>query len=143
MNLLDTNIFLELLLDQKRAAECERLLELVSKGTVEAVVTHFTVHAIEAYLGGGKSLEAFLRNLEHSLGLFVHETNISDEIAISLISKKIDRDFDDTLQYYVAKKLGVDSIVSFDEHFDGLDIKRVEPDDLLRKPGLQHDESKH
>ncbi|GEM_PF-6800346 len=28
MNLLDTNIFLELLLDQKRADECERLLEL-------------------------------------------------------------------------------------------------------------------
>lgn len=143
MNLLDTNIFLELLLDQKRAAECERLLELVSKGTVEAVVTHFTVHAIEAALGSGKSLDAFLRNLEHSVGLYVYDTNISEEIAVSLISKKIDRDFDDTLQYYVAKKLGVDSIVTFDEHFDGLDVNRVEPDDLLSKPGGQHDKTKH
>lgn len=112
-------------------------------GRSQAVVTHFTVHAIEACLGSGKNLEAFLRNLEHSLGLFVYDTNISDEIAISLVSKKIHRDFDDTLQYYVAKKLGVDSIVSFDEHFDGLDINRVEPDDLLRKPGRQHDQSKH
>jgi predicted nucleic acid-binding protein len=141
LNLLDTNIFLELLLDQKRAGECERLLEFVSKGTIEAVVTHFTVHAIEACLGSGKNLEAFLRNLQHFLGLFVYDTNISDEI--SLVSKKIDRDFDDTLQYYVAKKLGVDSIVTFDEHFDGLDIDRVEPNDLLRKPIGQHHESKH
>jgi predicted nucleic acid-binding protein len=131
--LLDTNIFLELLLDQKRAGECESLLELVSTGRVEAAVSHFTVHAVEAALGGGKNLDAFLRNLEHSVGLYVYDTNISDEIAVSLISKKIDRDFDDTLQYYVAKKLGVEAIVSFDDHFDGLDISRTEPDDLLRK----------
>jgi len=46
--LLDTNIFLELLLDQKRAAECENLLDLISKGRMEAAITHFTVHAVEA-----------------------------------------------------------------------------------------------
>gem|GEM_PF-1148657 len=38
MILLDTSIFLELLLDQKRAAECERLLELVSKGVSPSCV---------------------------------------------------------------------------------------------------------
>lgn len=133
MILLDANIFLELLLDQKRATECESLLELVSTGRVEAAVTHFTIHAVEAALGSGKSLDAFLRNLEHSVGLYVYDTNISEEIAVSLISKKIDRDFDDTLQYFVAKKLGAEAIVSFDEHFDGLDIRRTEPDDLLRE----------
>lgn len=133
MILLDTNIFLELLLDQKQATECESLLELVSTGRVEAAVTHFTIHAIEVALGSGKSLDAFLRNLEHSAGLYVYDTSISEEIAVSLISKKIDRDFDDTIQYFVAKKLGAQAIVSFDEHFDGLDIPRTEPDDLLRK----------
>ncbi len=132
--LLDTNIFLELLLDQKRANECENLLELVSRGRMEAVVTHFTVHAIEAALGSGKNLDVFLRNLEHSVGLYVYDTSVSEEIAISLISKKIDRDFDDAVQYYVAKKLGADPVVSFDQHFDGLDISRVEPHELLRKP---------
>lgn len=132
MILLDTNIFLELLLDQKRAAECENLLDLISKGKMEATITHFTVHAVEAALPDAKSLATFLRNLEHSVGLSVYDTNLSEEMATALISEKIGLDFDDTLQYYVAKKLGADAIVSFDEHFDRLDVRRVEPRDLLR-----------
>ena len=36
---------------------------------------------------------------------------------LALITQKIGLDFNDTLQYYVAKKLGVDALVSFDEHF--------------------------
>lgn len=131
MILLDTNIFLELLLDQKRAAECENLLQLVSKGGAEAVATHFAVHAVEAALGDSASLVAFLRNLEHSVGLYVYDTNLADEMAIAMISRKMGLDFDDALQYYVAKKLGVDAIASFDEHFDKLDIRRVEPRDIL------------
>jgi predicted nucleic acid-binding protein len=130
--LLDTNIFLELLLNQRRAEECEKLLELVSKGQTEATVTHFSVHAVEAIVGDAKSLASFLRNLEHSLGLSVYDTTTSDEMAAALISQEIGLDFDDTLQYYAAKRLGADAIVSFDEHFDKLDIRRVEPHDLLR-----------
>ena len=138
MILIDTNVFLELLLDQKRANECESLLELVSKDEIEATVTHFAVHAIEAALGSGESLETFLRNMEHSLGLYVYDTNLSEEMAIALISRKIGRDFDDALQYYVAKKLGADAIVSFDEHFDGLDVRRIEPHEILKKTGPPH-----
>jgi len=125
--LIDTNIFLELLLGQKRAAECERLLDAVSRGQKEALVTHFTVHAVEAALRTGEPLTTFLRNLEHSLGLYIYDTDVPEEMAAGLLSEKIERDFDDALQYYVAKKLGVESIVSFDEHFDGLDVRRVEP----------------
>jgi predicted nucleic acid-binding protein len=80
--LLDTNIFLELLLGQRRATECENLLELISKGQTEATVTHFTVHAVEAVLGGEPSLAAFLSNLEHSVGLYIYETNLSEEMAL-------------------------------------------------------------
>ena len=54
-------------------------------------------------------------------------------MAAALISQKIKRDFDDTLQYYVAEKLGADAIVSYDEHFDDLDIRRMEPQELLQK----------
>jgi len=42
-------------------------------------------------------------------------------------------DFDDCLQYYVAKKLGAEAIVSFDKHFNGLDIPRKEPEEVLSK----------
>jgi len=110
------------------------LLQLISKGEREAAVTHFSVHAVESVIDDTKGLTTFLANLEHSAGLSIYDTNLSDEMAAALITEKIDLDFDDTLQYYVAKKLGVDALVSFDKHFDKVDIRRVEPRDLLRKP---------
>jgi len=127
--LLDTNFFL---LEQKRAAECENLLDLVSKRQMEATVTHFAVHAVEAAIEDMKSLATFLSNLERSVGLSIYDTSLPDEMAAALISRRVGLDFDDTLQYYVAKKLGVDAVVSFDEHFDKSDVRRVEPREILR-----------
>lgn len=129
--LIDTNIFLELLLGQSKAEDCAKLLNRVSKGEIEAVVTRFTIHAVEAVVNNGNLISDFLRNIENSLGLSVYVTSISEETAISILMSKINRDFDDTLQYFVAKMLGAESIVSFDKHFDGLDIQRKEPKDYL------------
>ena len=50
MLLIDTNIFLELLLGQEKADECQKFLEMVSEGELEAVATKFSVHAIEEIL---------------------------------------------------------------------------------------------
>lgn len=133
MILIDTNIFLELLLGRSRADECEALLNAISEGKVEAIVTHFTIHAIEAILRKSELIEIFLRNLERSIGLYIYDTDISDELAASIISKQIKRDFDDSLQYYVAKKLGAKAIISFDKHFNGLDIPCLEPKEALEK----------
>ncbi len=127
MILIDTNVFLEFMLGQQRAPECEALLNSVSTGESEATVTHFTIHAIEAILGGGDNLTAFLRNLEYSTGLYVYATNTSEEMSVGLLASEMKMDFDDALQYYVAKKIGAKAIVSFDKHLDGLDIARVEP----------------
>jgi predicted nucleic acid-binding protein len=51
------------------------------------------------------------------------------------LMKDLGRDFDDALQYYVAKKLGANAIISFDKHFDGLDVPRLEPKDAIASPG--------
>ncbi len=130
MILLDTNIFLELLLDQKKANQCERLLEQVAEGKIEVVVTRFSVHAVEAIIGKSKDVAKFLRNVDASTGLLVYDTGNSDEMAATILQEKTKLDFDDALQYYVAKKLGVSPIVTFDSDFDSLDVKRVEPEAL-------------
>jgi len=64
--------------------------------------------------------------MAHSAGLSIYDTNLSDEMAATLITQEIGLDFDDTLQDYVAKKFGSD------RHFEKLDIRRIEPRDLLR-----------
>jgi predicted nucleic acid-binding protein len=133
MLLIDTNIFLELFLGQKKAEDCEKFLEKVSKGELEAVVTKFTIHAAEAILNNPALIIAFLRNLQNSLGLSIYETSLEDEVASSILMDKIKLDFDDALQYYVAKKLIVDAIISYDKHFDKLDIVRKEPADFLKE----------
>jgi predicted nucleic acid-binding protein len=131
--LLDTNIFLELILGQRRAADCEALLNAISKGRIEAVVTHFSVHAVEAVLGSGEPLLRFLRNIENSVALTVFETGVSDEMSAAMLTKGKSLDFDDALQYYVAKRLGAEAIVSYDKHFDKLDLPRTEPSQLIKK----------
>ena len=133
MILLDTNVFLELMLGQSKAADCEALLDAVSKGKIEAVVTHFTVHAVEAVLSSGEALLTFLRNLENSLGLTVFETGVAEEISVAMFTKRESLNFDDALQYYVAKRLGAEAIVSYDKHFDKLDVPRIEPSHFIKK----------
>ncbi len=129
--LLDTNVFLELLLKQRGAADCRKLLDRVSRGEVEAAVTHFSVHAVEAALGSGETLVDFLRNVEYSQGLYLHDTGIQEESSAAMMAKLVGLDFDDALQYYAAMRLGAEAIVSYDKHFDGLDIPRLEPNQVL------------
>lgn len=128
MILVDTNVFLEYLLDRRRADECGKLLAELSRGGVEGAVTRFSLHSIEAVYKSDL-LATFLSNVDRSLGLDVQETSTVEEREVAELARKVRMDFDDALQYYVAKKLGAEAIVSFDRHFDGLDLPRAEPRD--------------
>lgn len=128
---VDTSVLVEFLLDQKRADECGTLLDSISKKKIEAVVSHSSLHAIEAMVRSHQKLSLLLKNMEVSMQIF--ETTISDEQAVAILSGEIRRDFDDTLQYYVAKRTGSEAIVSFDRHFDKLDIPRLEPSEMLER----------
>ena len=132
-------MFLESALAQERAAECKVLLEEVSKGNLEATVSHFTVHAICAVLDDTNKVAEFLRSIESSIGFHVCETTISEEISAAVLASDIGRDFDDALQLFVARKVGATSIVSFDKHFNKLEIPKREPSWILEE---MHQESK-
>lgn len=129
---VDTSVFIELLLDQERAEESESLLDAIAKGRVAAVVSHFAVHAIEAALASGQELSQFLKNIETSKGLTIYDTTIADEHSVSILSGKLGLDFDDSVQFYVAKLTDSSSIVSFDKHFEGCGIPRREPFQILK-----------
>jgi predicted nucleic acid-binding protein len=59
--------------------------------------------------------------------LILQFTRIEDEIEAIHLSMKMNLNFDDALQYHIAKKYKVRSIVSFDKHFDKTNIKRILP----------------
>lgn len=125
--LVDTNIILELMLKQEKSNDCEKFLNSVATGDIEATITRFSIHAIEAILKNPEHTTNFLHNVNSSIGLVVYDTDTSDEIAISLLMKEVKLDFDDTLQYYVARKIGAEGIVSFDRDFDRVNINRLAP----------------
>lgn len=134
MILIDTNIFLEVLLGRARADDCKALLEMASEGKIESVVTHFSIHSIEAIMRKrGNELTSFLRVLDQTSGLYVFDTTVSDEVSASILIRTVKLDFDDAVQYYVAKKLGAEAIVSYDKDFDTLDVRRAEPSAFLGK----------
>jgi predicted nucleic acid-binding protein len=88
---------------------------------------------VEAVLGSEEALVKFLRNLESSVALMVFETGVADEMSAAMLTKRKSLNFDDALQYYVAKRLGVEAIVSYNKHFDNFDVPRTEPSQLVKK----------
>jgi hypothetical protein len=124
--LIDTNIFLEVLLKRKHCEEAKRVFDLIKQGKLNGLATSFSVHAVCAIINNPVSSEKFLATLEAS-GINIYETTRDDEMSSCIVAEKEGLDFDDGLQYFVAKKTGAEAILSFDKHFEGKDLKRVEP----------------
>src|SRR5262245_32488793 len=102
--LIDTNIFVEFLLDQERADESLRIMELIEHGKLEAYVTSFALHSIAVILDQRKEidlLEKFLDRVIQAKGLQVYQTEPIEEKTINTLIRSIKLDFDDTLHYYV------------------------------------------
>jgi predicted nucleic acid-binding protein len=97
---------------------------------IKSHVLHFTLHGISAILGDPKLVSRFLSEITTWRGLTVVDVPIDEEIVASELANSVGLDFDDGLQYYYAKKAGL-QIVSFDRDFDKTDVKRVEPKDVL------------
>jgi predicted nucleic acid-binding protein len=125
--LLDTNVWLERLLDQDRAAEVAAFFEAVPAENI--CISDFTVHSIGVILTRLKHPEAFL--------LFVQDVLIDSGVAfISVNSGSLRRvveattalglDFDDAYQY-AAAELYEATIISFDGDFDSTPLGRRTP----------------
>jgi predicted nucleic acid-binding protein len=129
MYLVDANVFLELLYKRDRWRECRDFLNKVKAGAIKSHVLHFTLHGISAILGDPKLVSRFLSEIATWRGLTVIDLSIDEEVVASELANGVGLDFDDGLQYYYAKKAGL-QIVSFDRDFDKTDVKRVEPKDV-------------
>ena len=130
--LIDTNIFLEFLLQQDREQESKKVMDEIQEGVHIAYATVFTLHSIEVILdGAGKRdiLSDFLETIEHAKGLTIYPTSITEEREALPYTDKFSLDFDDALQYYVAHTLHL-TLISFDRDFDRTDVKRIVPVDL-------------
>jgi len=117
-------------LARDRKDECKRFLSELRDGKKQAIVTDFTIHSIIVVMNSLRRLEAlkvFLQSLTVYKGLSIFFTGISTEIRAVEYALKKGLDMDDAVQYAAAQSANVECIVSYDKHFDNLEIPRKTP----------------
>ena len=131
MYLVDTNIWLERLLEQERSEEVGRFLDEVSAERL--VVTDFAVHSIclaLTRLGETDLLLDFLRDVLIESDVRLVRLQPPDLIEAISVAIHFHLDFDDAYQYVAASKWNL-TIVSFDSDFDQTDLGRKTPGEIL------------
>lgn len=119
MHLIDTNIFLELLLGQRKKQKAQEILNRVESGELNVVISGFSLHSIEFILCVKEKndiLKEFIQALNELPNLSVYHTTLEEDLKILEIVEKTSLDFDDANQYYIAKKFNAE-IITFDRDF--------------------------
>ena len=130
--LIDANIFLNIFLDEENKEECIAFLERIKEGKVKGYLLDITINIILLILKYPEKVKTFLEFLRaFEDKIVIVRTDYDDYISATIVSERFNLDFDDSLHYYIVKKLDLDGIVSYDRDFDKTDIKRIEPKELI------------
>ncbi len=129
--LLDTNIWLERLLDQDKSEEVDLFLSQIS--TDQLLISDFSLHSIGVILNRFGQNDVFIDFIDD---VFIHGgVNIVSVPATSMhqvvdVIDQFNLDFDDAYQYIAAIKCDA-VIISFDRDFDRTEKGRRTPSDIL------------
>jgi predicted nucleic acid-binding protein len=123
MYLIDTNVFLELFLDQDKKEIAGEIFNKIERKEIKAVLSGFALHSIE-YILSIKERTDILRDFLYAISSFenlsIYFTSIEEDLQILDIMDESALDFDDSNQYFVAKKFGAE-IITFDKDFRKID----------------------
>ncbi|MCH7762003.1 type II toxin-antitoxin system VapC family toxin [candidate division TA06 bacterium] len=132
MYLVDTNVWLERLLDQTRSEEIGRFLETISSESL--FITDFAFHSIGVVLNRLNQKEVFLQFIQDVfVNGAIHLIHLEPEDMMRLVHviEQFKLDFDDAYQYVAAEKLNL-IIISLDSDFDNTERKRKTPAEALK-----------
>jgi predicted nucleic acid-binding protein len=128
--LIDTNIFLELLLNQLKSDEARNLLS--SATGHEMFISDFALHSIGLLLvrqGKESVFRQFVLDMILNAGVQVLSLPAENmDLALDAVAR-FRLDFDDAYQYAIAEKYAL-TIVSFDGDFDRTARGRLLPADI-------------
>jgi hypothetical protein len=130
MYLLDSNLFLELLLDHDKADAVERFLR--TRPREELYISEFSLYSVGIVLFRRKQFEifaGFLNDLVVKGGVGLLRLSVEDMGEMAAVARRFNLDFDDAYQYVVAEKHGLE-IISFDADFDRTERGRKTPENV-------------
>jgi len=131
MYLVDTNVWIERLLDQERAEEVKRFLDSVSSDQLS--ITDFSFHSIGVILSRLNRHEGLLRFAQDILidgaVRLIRLSPVDTQRQVNVI-EQLRLDFDDAYQYVVAEQYNL-TLASFDSDFDHTPRGRKTPAEIL------------
>jgi predicted nucleic acid-binding protein len=128
MYLVDTNVWLELLLEQEKAAEVRRFFQQVEARLI--AITEFSLYSIGVILTRLKKDDIFgdfLSDTVEDSGVVRIRLNAADLKQALAVRKQYQLSFDDAYQYVAAIKYEY-TLISFDADFDRTQKGRKMPD---------------
>jgi hypothetical protein len=129
--LIDTNIFLEIILDQEKASDAKTLLTKADEHTF--FISDYSLHSIGLLLFRQKLHDIFwqfVKDMMLNAGITAISLYTEDMEDVIDAARRFGLDFDDAYQYVVAGKYGL-TIVSFDGDFDRTELGRKIPSQIL------------
>lgn len=130
--LIDTNVWLERLLDQEKSKEVGKFFDSIPSERL--FITDFTFHSIALVLSKLNNVEAlkhFVRDTFVEGAVTLLHLKPEDMEPLILVMRKFNPDFDDAYQYLAAEKNDA-IIVSLDADFDQTERGRKTPWEVLQ-----------
>jgi len=130
MYLIDTNVWLELLLKQDKYVDVQQLFEKIEASYL--AISEFSIYSIGIILTRLKKDDVFKDFISDTIedsGVVVARLNVSDLKEIISIRQKYKLDFDDAYQYVAAQKYNY-ILISYDKDFDYTEKGRITPDKI-------------
>jgi len=130
MYLVDTNIFLELLLEREKADEVYKFFRKTDARSI--YISEFSLYSIGILLLKLRKYELFRLWINDIVqaGVKIVKLDINDYESLIKVAEEFGLDFDDAYQYTLAEKYDL-QIISFDSDFDRTKRKRKEPKEVI------------
>jgi predicted nucleic acid-binding protein len=131
MYLVDTNIWLERLLDQEQSEAVGLFLNTVDPG--DLIVSDFSLHSVGIVLcrlGRAQDYVLFVTDVFLEGGVALVQLDVADMERLVSVMQSFRLDFDDAYQYVLAEKMGA-TIVSLDTDFDRSERGRIKPEEVV------------
>ena len=131
MYLVDTNIFLEGLLEQEKAASVRSFFRTID--LADMFITDLSLHSIGIILFRLEKHEIFISFLNDLIvdGMGVLSLGPEDLVGLKRVAQMFNLDFDDAYQYMAAEKYQL-QLISFDRDFDMTETGRKEPSEVVQ-----------
>ncbi|HEW98919.1 MAG: VapC toxin family PIN domain ribonuclease [Candidatus Parabeggiatoa sp. nov. 3] len=121
--LIDTNVFLEILLEQEQRALCK---QFITDNLDEICISDFSLHSIAVVTFRKNKANLFTQFTQDMLfHLDVLTLPKSDYAKMNTVAQSLNLDFDDAYQYSIAKCYDL-KLVTLDKDFKDLNLNDVE-----------------